>query len=271
MLNLNAAKYLKYSAVFWFAVLLVGQWLFFYYIMAFYGFSLINDNLEVWNRMAVFGSTPYVVGDFGGNSAFAAHAIGAGIVAFGGALQLIPQIRNRFPRFHRFNGYIYLVTVFLLAISGFYLVWIRGTSPNQMSAIGTSINGLFILTFTYLTLKNAVARNIIAHRKWALRLFLVSNAQWFLRVGVFSYMISGSLLEMNPAFGDPFLVFWTFGCYLMPLAILQLYFYANEQKNRWIKFSIGTVLGVSTILMLIGIIGLTPLLQSLISGAPLSI
>ena len=68
--------------------------------MAFYGFSVINNNMEIWNRWEAMGSTPFHAGDFSGNFAFTAHAIGAGIVAFGGALQLIPQIRNSYPKFH---------------------------------------------------------------------------------------------------------------------------------------------------------------------------
>ena len=140
-----ANKLLKYSAVFWFLAILVGQWLFFYYIMTFYGFSVINDNMEIWNRWEPLGSTPHEAGDTTGNLIFAVHAIGAGIVAFGGALQLIPKVRTLAPTFHRINGYIYLVTVLCLAISGFYLSWVRGASPDIISAIGTSINGFLIL------------------------------------------------------------------------------------------------------------------------------
>jgi hypothetical protein len=40
-----ANQSLKYTAMFWFITTLVGQWFFFYYIMAFYGFSVINDNM----------------------------------------------------------------------------------------------------------------------------------------------------------------------------------------------------------------------------------
>lgn len=261
-----ADRSLKYSAIFWFISVMAGQWFFFYYIMAFYGFSVINDNMEIWNRWEPLGSTPYKAGDFSGNLAFAAHAIGAGIVAFGGALQLIPALRNRFPKFHKINGYVYLTTVLALAISGFYLVWIRGTSPNTLSAIGTSINGFLILGFAFLTVRCAIKRDITNHRKWALRLFLVSNAQWTLRVGVFSYLITGSMLGFKPSFGDVFFPIWTFACFIFPLVTLQLYFYAKENANNSIKLLASGSLFALTVLMLIGFVGLTPLLQTLISG-----
>lgn len=266
----TANTLLKYSTVFWFIAIMVGQWLFFYYIFAFYGFSVINDNMEIWNRWEAMGSTPYDATDPNGNLAFAAHTLGAGIVAFGGALQLIPKIRTLAPTFHKINGYIYLATVLCLALSGFYLSWVRDASPDTLSAIGTSINGFLILGFAYLTVKNARNRNIASHRKWAVRLFLVSNAQWFLRVGVFSYMITGTVAGIQPAFGDPFFSIWTFACFLLPLAAAQLYFYASEHRNGGLKMITAGALIVLTILMLIGVFGLTPFLLQILSGDPVS-
>ncbi|REL36874.1 DUF2306 domain-containing protein [Thalassotalea euphylliae] len=270
-----ADRALKYSSVFWFISILLGQWFFFYYIFAFYGFSVINDNMEIWNRWEAMGAKPYHVGDFSGNLAFAAHAIGAGIVAFGGILQLIPKLRNTFPRFHKVNGYVYLITVFCLAISGFYLVWIRDLDPINSSGIGTTINGFLILLFAYFTVRNAINRDIKTHRKWALRLFVVSNAQWTLRVGTFSYLITGNLLGTKPAFGDLFFSLWTFGCYLLPLAVLQLYFFATEKHSQAIrhsywKIATSTLLFVLTILMIIGMVGFTPFLLSVINNEEIS-
>jgi len=265
-----AKKSLKYTTVFWFVTTLIGQWFFFYYIMSFYGFSVINDNMQLWNRWEAMGSTPYHANDFSGNLAFAAHAIGAGIVAFGGALQLIPKIRNSFPTFHKINGYVYLTTVFCLAISGFYLVWIRDPDPIDLAGVGTTINGFLILSFAYFTVRCAINKDLASHRQWALRLFLVSNAQWFLRIGVFSYLVSGSLLGLNPAFGDPFFPVWTFGCFVLPLAALQLYFYANEKRSNSIKFVASGILLLLTILMILGMVGFTPFLLTVMSDAPIS-
>lgn len=268
--NKFANQSLKFTSIFWFVTTMVGQWFFFYYIMAFYGFSVINDNMQIWNRWEPMGSTPYHAGDFSGNLAFAAHAIGAGFVAFGGALQLIPSVRNYFPRFHKINGYVYLTTVFCLAVSGFYLVWIRDPDPIELSGVGTTINGFLILAFAYLTVHNAIKRNIASHRKWALRLFLVSNAQWILRLGVFSYLITGNLLGMKPAFGDPFFYIWTFGCFLLPLVTLQLYFYAREKGTNRLKYLASAVLCLLTILMMIGMVGFTPFLLTVMSDQPMT-
>lgn len=267
-----ANQSLKYTTVFWFVTALVGQWFFFYYIMGFYGVSVINDNMEHWNVVLErFGVTPYRAGDFSGNLAFAAHAIGAGIVAFGGALQLIPKVRNSFPKFHKINGYVFLITVFCLAVSGFYLVWIRDVDPVGVPEIGTTINGFLILGFAYLTVRLAIKKDIANHRKWALRLFFVSNAQWILRVGTFSYLVTGNMLGMNPAFGDPFFYMWTFGCYVLPLLTLQLYFYAKERGSNGVKYATSGLLFVITMLMIMGMVGYTPFLFSVVSGEPIGL
>lgn len=261
---------LKYSAGFWFITTLLGQWFFFYYIFSFYGFSVINNNMQIWNRWEAMGSTPYIAGDFSGNLAFAAHAIGAGIVAFGGALQLLPQVRNAFPKFHKINGYIYLITVLALSLSGFYLVWVRDHEPLDLSGVGTSINGALILVFAYFTVKTAIAKKIKNHRKWAIRLFLVSNAQWMLRVGVFSYFVTGSLLGLKPAFGDIFFPLWTFGCFVLPLLAAELFFYATEKGSQKVKLLTSTILTLLTVLMALGMLGFTPFLIKVMSGAPIT-
>jgi len=191
-------------------VALAGQWAFFYYIAAFYGTSILTGEFGVWNRLLALGRRPYVEGDTAGNLAYAAHALGAGIVALGGALQLLPWIRRHAPAFHRWNGRVFLVTVTALSLSGYYLVWVRGTSPSRVDGLSTSFNGALILAFVFLAYRSVRARDFASHRRWAMRLYLAANAQWFLRVGVFGYFVVVCLLGHKAQFGDPFLSFWTF-------------------------------------------------------------
>ena len=259
------------AAVFWFVVALTGQWAFFYYIAAFYGTSTVSGNFEIWNRLEALGRTPYVAGDTGGNIAFAMHALGAGIIAFGGALQLIPLVRRRFPTFHRWNGRLFLLTVTGLSLSGFYLVWIRNTSPSAIEGMSTTLNGLLILCFAGLTLRSAMARIIAVHRRWAMRLYLVSNAQWFLRVGVFSYFVTNRMLGNDVSFSDPFLKFWTWGCYLVPLTLLQLYFLTQDRGGALARLTVASGLFSLTLLMGVGIFAFAMFSQALITGAPMGL
>jgi uncharacterized membrane protein len=262
-------KLLPRAAAFWLVMALLGQWAFFAYIAGFYGTSAVTGDLTIWNRLGALGRTPYVAGDTGGNLAFLAHALGAGLVALGGALQLMPWIRARFPRFHRWNGRVFLVTVVALSLSGYYLVWIRGTSPSTLDGISTSINGALILAFAWLAYRAARARDFTVHRRWAMRLYLVSNAQWFLRVGLFGYFIGGKILGLSPSFGDPFLRFWTFGCYLVPLAALQLYFHA-QNGSRGARIAVAALLVAITVWMTLGMLGFAAFSRLLVIGAPLA-
>src|SRR5262245_49032807 len=97
---------LNTAARFWFAVTVVGQLLFVYYIVAFYGVSTVQGHFETWSKNK-FLFKGYVPGDSAGNLAFAAHALLAAYMAFGGTLQLVPQIRKRAMTLHRWNGRIF--------------------------------------------------------------------------------------------------------------------------------------------------------------------
>jgi uncharacterized membrane protein len=250
---------------------LIGQWAFFYYIAAFYGPTAFSGDFQTWNRLAAIGRTPYVAGDAPGNLAFLAHALAAGVVAFGGALQLVPQVRARLPAFHRWNGRVFLLTVTGLSLSGFYLVWVRHTSPDQLNALSTTLNGVLILSFAALAWRTARARKFAVHRRWAMRLYLVSNAQWFLRVGVFGYFVISMGLGHKVRLSDPFLLFWVPGCYLVPLAVLELYLRARDGGAPAARFAMAGGLFALTLLMGVGMFGFAMFSQQIITGAPLGL
>ena len=259
------------AAGLWLAVALIGQWAFFAYIGAFYGPAMATGDYEAWSALSAMGAKAYVPGDDAGNRFFGFHALAAGIIAFGGALQLIPQVRSRWPVFHRWNGRLFLLTVVGLSLSGFWLVWVRGSAPSQLNGISTTINGVLILAFAGLALKNAMARNIVVHRRWAIRLYLVSNAQWFLRIGFFAYFVVNMALGRRPSSDDPFLIGWTFGCYLAPLAMAELYMRAKDRGGAFGRLAIAGLLLALTLAMAVGIFAFSMFSLRILSGAPLSL
>jgi hypothetical protein len=261
---------LSTTAAFWLLAALIGQWAFFYYIVAFYGGSLMSGEFEVWNRLEALGAaTPYRPGDAIGNTAYLTHALGAGIIALGGALQLIPFIRRGWPAFHRWNGRVFLVTVTTLSLSGFYLVFIRKPPPDTLAEWSTPVNGVLILTFAALALRYALKRDIAVHQRWAMRLYLVSNAQWFIRIGFFAYFVLSTLVGHEPSLSDPFFPFWSWGCFLVPLSVLQLYFFAQDRGGPILRVAASGGLVVLTLTMAAGMFAFAMFSQRLISGAPL--
>ena len=251
----------------WFAVALLGQWAFTVYLLGFYVPTTFTGNFEAWLALRRLGGTGYVEGDLMGNLTFAAHALAAAVIAVGGGLQLVPRVRIRWPRFHRWNGRFFLALVLGLSLSGFYLVWLRGTSPSTLNAIGTSLNGVLIIAFAGLAWRHALARDFVTHRRWAIRLYLVSNAQWFLRIGMVAWFAANAGIGRKVSGGDPFLLGWTFGCYLVPLAMAEAYLRAKESSSPAAKWTVAALLALFTLPMLVGIAGFGALSWMLLTGA----
>lgn len=256
-LNSVADTALRSAAGFWFLVAVIGQWVFLYYILAFYGPSTFTGNFQAWTRNT-FLQKGYIAGDTAGNLVFASHALLAAVIAFGGALQLIPQIRTRALAVHRWNGRLFAVTALGLSVSGLYTLWIHGKRPGiwDLHALTISMNAVLIIVFIGLAWRSAYQREISTHRRWALRAYLVANAQWFMRVGFMVWFIVGrNLIGIREGFDGLFFSIWDFGCYLAPLAVLELYLHAKDSAGPRVRFAMAGSLIVLTVLMGAGILG----------------
>src|SRR5262245_56825307 len=116
-IHIAADRVLRAAVGFWLAVTAIGQWVCLYCIVALYGVTTVSGNFEAWNANP-FLRKGYVVGDRAGNVAFAAHVLLAAIVAFGGIVQLVPQIRHRLAAVHRWNGRLYIVAAIVASVAG---------------------------------------------------------------------------------------------------------------------------------------------------------
>jgi uncharacterized membrane protein len=245
---------LKAAARLWLLMAVIGQWAFLYYIAGVYGPSTLTGNFPAWNRTQSH-LKGYVAGDTVGNLAFAAHVLLAAIIAFGGAIQLIPQIRARATSIHRWNGRLFLLTAWGASVSGLYMIWVRGASLDWVNSVGVSLNAVLIIVFGALAWRSARTREVSTHRQWALRTFMVANGQWFFRVGLFAWIIvNHAPVGIGKGFNGPFIRFLDFGCYLLPLAVLELYLRARESGPR-ARLALAGGLLVLTILMSVGIFG----------------
>jgi uncharacterized membrane protein len=251
----RAESALKAATGFWFVVAVIGQWAFLYYILAFYGHSTFTGNFQAWTKNT-FLRMSYIRGDAAGNLAFAAHALLAAVIAFGGAIQLIPQIRSRALAIHRWNGRLFMATALGLSVSGLYMEWVRGDRDGTIGGLAISLNAVLIISFIVLAWRSARAHDISKHRRWALRLYLVANAQWFTRVGFLAWAILRGLLGGRDSLDGPFFNFLNFGCYLVPLAVLQLYLRAKENGSPRAQLTMAGGLVILTLLMAVGIFGI---------------
>jgi len=247
---------LKNTASVWFVIAVIGQWIFASYVALFYGGAAVDNDFMRWNRVLPHG---YVEREPMGNIAVGIHLFFAVAILFGGPLQFVPFVRNRFKKFHRWNGRMYITTMALVSLSGIYMVIAKGTISGLVGDISVSLNGVLILVFGYLTLKFALKRNFKAHNQWAFRLFLVANGVWFFRIGLmFWLLIMGGPVGFDPeTFRGPFLIFLGFGQYIVPILVYELYLRAHKTEAVWKKLAISMVLLISCVITATGIFAAT--------------
>ena len=256
-----ADRALDGASLFWFVVMLIGQWVFLYYIASFYGPPTLSGDFAAWDTNP-FLSHGYVAGDQMGNLAFAGHVLMAAIVVFGGTLQLIPQIRARAGWLHRWNGRIFLLVAILVSLTGLWMDVTREiVTEGIASNFAISFNGVLVLILAPLAWRAAARRDFFSHRRWALRAFMVINGVFFLRMLVFGYII----LTQGPPSDLLFEVF-SYLSYLLPLALVELYIRAREGPSFARLAMSGVVLGAS-LYMAAGIVGYTMIFVQRVLGA----
>jgi len=245
----RADAVLRAARTFWFIVTVVGQWMFVYFIVAYYYQRTFRGAFAQWNEK------PLIEGDAFGILMFAAHVLMAAAMTGTGTLQLVPQLRARWPGFHRNGGRLFISTAVLLAAGGLYLVWIRGTYLSLAPAVAITFDGLLIFLCAGMTIGRARMGDIASHRRWALRLFMAANGVWMLRVGFMFWAILTGGAGMTKNMDGAFDVFWAFGCYGLPLAILELYLRVDAQGSPQAKILGAIILFVVTVAIAIGAVG----------------
>jgi len=250
--SITAEKILSIAARLWFVVAMAGQWMFACYIAALYGGSALRGDWTAWHKRIAHGHGPATLG----NTAMAVHLFLAVIILIGGPLQLILQLRRHAPAFHRWNGRLYVLALFIATITALYMVWFRGTAGDFPQHVGVSLDAALIMIFAVIALRYAIARDIAKHRRWALRLFIVVNGVWFFRVGLMLWLvINHGPAGFNPkTFTGPFLTFWSFGNYLLPLAILELYLRTTDRSSSSARFAMAAGLIILTVAIGIGVL-----------------
>lgn len=216
----------------WFLVAATGMLIFAAYIGVSYGAAALGGRP---------GESRWVAGDGLGNSMLSVHLIFALLLTVIGVLQLVAPLRRRVPGLHRGLGRIFMVGALLASVSGFYLVWVRGTVGGPVMHAAISLNGVLIITFAVLAWRHARARQFDVHRRWALRLFIAVSGVWFFRVGLMLWlMLWQRPVGFDPqTFTGPFVYALSFAQFLVPLAVLEIYLRAH---GRSLGLSIALVL-----------------------------
>lgn len=249
-----ADRLLRGSGIAWFAVALVGQAAFIGFILIFYGMRTVRGDFAAWNDKPLIDG--YVAGDDTGNLVFITHVLLAAVVTLGGLMQLIPTLRRRFPRLHRWTGRLFLILAIVMAVSGAWLTLVRGTWLSEISAAAILGDAVLILVFAALAWRRAVQRRFEAHRIWAMRTFMAVSGVWFLRVGLMGWVIlNQGPVGMNRTLSGPVDIVLTFGSYLIPLALLEIYVAAARSRRATPKMLATVLTGIAALYSAVGVFG----------------
>jgi len=240
----------------WFIVAATGQLIFAWYMAALYGMSALRGDWETWNKVMPRG---WNAGDTVGNIAIFVHLLLALVVTLAGLAQLLPAVRRAAPSVHRWIGRVYIASAFGIAFGSMYLMWVRGAVGDFSQHLGSTFNAILLVLFAVIALRHARARNLVLHRQWALRLFMVMNGVWFFRLGLLLWlMIHQQPVGFDPkTFTGPFLTFLVFAQTVVPLTALELYFRAQRSDVAARKWAAAAVIAVLALATAGGVVGAT--------------
>ena len=246
---------LKAATRFWFAVTVIGQFLFAFAVASFYGMTAARGDLHKWGKSISHG---YVPGDTMGNAVIIAHLVSAVVIMLAGAVQLVPAVRNRYPVFHRWNGRVYMLTTVILSVAGLYMTWIRGSVGTFSLHMVSTLGAVLIWICAAMALRYAMARDFKNHRRWALRFFLVASGSWFFRLMFFLYLMVFGRVGFDPTtLQGPLMIYMSFAQYLVPLAVLELYLRAKDSGTAPARLAAAAGLFLVTLAMGAGIFAVT--------------
>jgi hypothetical protein len=249
---MSADGALKAATGFWFVVMVGGELIFAGSTALFYGLTALRGDVLSWNKHLAHA---YVAGDSVGNTALIAHIAMAVLITLSGAAQLLPSIRRHAPRVHRWNGRVFIVTSFVVSLAGLYLLVARGGIGTVVQEIGAGLLGVLVLICAAMAWRTALRRDFVAHRRWALRLFLLAGSAIFIRAGItlVSFIMAGAGVFDPSVIRGPVETVMIYAQYGLPLAVLELYFWSQTRGGRPARFAVAGVLVVLTLVLGAGI------------------
>jgi len=157
------------------------------------------------------------------NTAIALHMISGAVITVAAPLQVITALRVRWPGLHRAVGYVLITVSIFTAVTGVIYIASRGTIGGPVMTMGFTLYAVLMALAAIQTLRFARAKAFVAHRRWALRLFVLAIGSWLYRVhyGVW-YALTGGV-GSEPDFSGLFDQVQVFAFYLPYLLLLEVF------------------------------------------------
>ncbi len=116
--------------------------------------------------------------------AFFAHVFAAIVSLAAGFTQFSERLRRRYPKMHRWSGWIYAINVlFVAGPSGLVIgLYANGGWSSQLAFC---LLAVLWMVFTGLALSSILRRDVAAHRRWMIRSFALTLSAITLRAWKF--------------------------------------------------------------------------------------
>ncbi len=243
---------LNLSVKSWVTIALIGQWMFAIYILSVYAMPSLLGQPEITLSESPSTSSEKAKGfDL---FIYFTHILPAALMAMSGLLQFFPKIRKRFPQFHRYNGRMFFILGVSGALSGLYLTWVAGLRLSDIGALGVTLNGALIPIAIYFAWRSAVNRQFSIHQRFAVHSFLLVNGVWSFRLYLMAWFILNQGANGNTKTLDgPADIAISFACYLLPMAVAELVFWAKRTSSTILKRVITGITASGALLTLVGV------------------
>lgn len=158
-----------------------------------------------------------------GNLAIFSHMVFGGLLMLFLPLQVWPGMRERFTAYHRRMGRVLCVLAATTGIGGLLYIALRGTIGGVWMTAGFALYGALVVLCAAQALRHARAGVFDTHRRWALRLLVLSFGSWLYRVHYGLWYLTTGGLASTPDFDGTFDLVQNFAFYLPYLLALEVW------------------------------------------------
>jgi len=199
------------------------------YILAFYLGAIPAGRLDQWN-----GNLPglYQPGNLAALAAISAHFATGAVILLLGPLQLIGEIRSRWPAFHRWAGRLYIITAAIAGLGGLGFIAAKGTIGGAQMDVGFGLYGALVVVAAIETYRHARSLRFEKHRAWAIRLFALAIGSWLYRMDYGMWLTAAHGLGHTETFRGPFDIVMSYFFYIPNLALAELFLRTRNLRLR---------------------------------------
>ncbi|MFC4219312.1 DUF2306 domain-containing protein [Flagellimonas marina] len=162
-----------------------------------------------------------------------AHFVPAATTLFLGPLQFIPYIRNRFLKFHRISGKIYIIGSLISALTVYVLLVTTYSLPGAIPSLALLATiWIFTTIMAYVSIRK---RNVKVHKEFMIRSYICGLAFVFIRLlpevdyftGIFSFIEDDTMRY----------TVYEWICWVYPLMITEFFLSWRPQLKKLLKTS----------------------------------